>query len=314
MRLAAEGGGDLLDHAQVDGPLRAGRPAGGPGVDRLGEGVGELRGGEPGEDAGGGQGGGERVDGGGDAVPAGERCQLAAGELAGEVGDQQRLRGQDRGAVDCEQRLPAAQGAAVDVGAPPGGAGAGPLRHLAEAGQFGLHVLPGPLPPPGLRRLVRPGGVGVAGQEQPGQAPGRPGCPGGGHRERQPGQRARVRPVGRVPHEVPQRVEHEGQRQERAGDPSQREPPGPLRPLEAGRELGGERLGVGLGLGVGGDGLAAVAEDPAEPGAAGEQQALGPGGLVVEAGGLHRHDGVVPLSVVVTSPGRVPRGVDDATS
>ena len=89
----------------------------------------------------------EQVDDALDVVPPGEGCQLTAGELAGEVGDQQRPLGQDGSAVHGQQRLPAAQGAAVDVGAPRGRAGAAPLRDPAEAGELGLLVLAGPLPP-----------------------------------------------------------------------------------------------------------------------------------------------------------------------
>jgi hypothetical protein len=75
-------------------------------MDRLGDRVGELRRTQSGQYPRCAQGSGKQVHRGLDAVSLGECGQLAAGELSGEVGDQQRPSGQDGRAVHGQQRLP----------------------------------------------------------------------------------------------------------------------------------------------------------------------------------------------------------------
>ena len=177
----AEGGAELFQDADVDGAVGAGSvgPARGAGVDGLGQRVGELGRGQPGQQPAPVQARGQRVPGARYPRGLGGRGQLVAGQLTGQVHDQQRPVGQQGRAVHGQQALPAGQAAAEDVGTAGRRFRARPCGYRAEPGQFGPQVgvrhaaarRPGPggipvpaggrvgrlaLPPPSPRRVPGP--------------------------------------------------------------------------------------------------------------------------------------------------------------
>jgi hypothetical protein len=171
----AEGVADLAQQQRVLGPVGP-AAALGVAVHRLDQAVHELVRGEPGEQVELGQLLREtqlpdRTPGG-----RGQLRQLAAERVAGEVDEGHRAAGgEQRSAVDGEDRLPAVGGAADDVDAPAARrrGGRGPFRHRFDHLMLLLLVL-GPAPVPGRHRRVVIGDVlRFGGGDQPAH-PGRP--------------------------------------------------------------------------------------------------------------------------------------------